>query len=81
MSKKKAVLLTIFWAAVMLISLDHLFDIPGLIARHHQGILAKTFGSWVDWAVAAMMVLVSGIFTLVHTKLWLQARSTTSEVR
>ncbi len=75
MAKKYSGLLAIFWIAMTLIFAYHLFDIPGWIARHHQGYLNTTWGPWVTWVMAIMSTAVSAYNAVVYTRNWLRLRS------
>jgi len=67
--------IALFWIVVALILSDHLFDIPGLIARHHQGYLGKTFGSWLVWMISISSAAISIYYAVVYTRNWLRLRS------
>jgi hypothetical protein len=58
--------MTLFFAA-------HLFDIPGLIARHHQG--GWGLGPWFTWSIAVMEVIFSAYGTVILARNWLVQRS------
>jgi hypothetical protein len=75
MPKRSSGLRAIFWIAITLICADHLFDIPGLIARHHQGYLGKMFGSWFTWMMAITTAAFSAYYAVLYTKDWLRQRS------
>jgi hypothetical protein len=65
----------VFWIVITLILADHLFDIPGLIARHHQGHLGRILGPWFTWMMAITSAAFSAYFAVVHTRNWLRLRS------
>jgi hypothetical protein len=58
-----------------LILTDHLFDIPGLIARHHQGSLGKLLGPWFTWMMAIASAAVCVFYAVITTRNWLQLRT------
>ena len=59
--------IALFWIVVALI--------PGLIARHHQGYLGKTFGSWLVWMISISSAAISIYYAVVYTRNWLRLRS------
>ncbi len=75
MAKRSNGWIAVFWIAITLICIDRLFDIPGLIARHHQGYLGRMFGPWFTWMMAMTSAAFSAYFAVVHTRNWLRLRS------
>lgn len=71
----------IVWGGLTLLFVARLFSIPGLIARHHQGILTQTFGPWFLWATTIAELAFAAAFTVKYTTLWLRERSAARQVQ